>query len=76
MAVKTLEWIGDETGHLRLLDQTKLPTRIEFIDCRTVPQVVEAIKMLRVRGAPARELEIGHAEEARRLGRGRSRRTV
>jgi methylthioribose-1-phosphate isomerase len=53
MSVRPIEWIGDETGHLRLLDQTKLPTQIEFIDCRTVPQVVEAIKMLRVRGAPA-----------------------
>jgi len=53
MAVKTLEWVGDETGHLRLLDQTRLPTAIEFVDCRTVPQVIEAIKMLRVRGAPA-----------------------
>jgi methylthioribose-1-phosphate isomerase len=52
MAVRPIEWIGDETGHLRLLDQTKLPTEIVFIDCRTVPQVVEAIKMLRVRGAP------------------------
>src|SRR5687767_1538249 len=53
MAVRPIEWIGDETGHLRLLDQTKLPTEITFVDCRTVPQVVEAIKMLRVRGAPA-----------------------
>jgi methylthioribose-1-phosphate isomerase len=53
MTVRPIEWIGDETGHLRLLDQTKLPTQIEFVDCRTVPQVVEAIKMLRVRGAPA-----------------------
>lgn len=53
MAVRPIEWIGDETGHLRLLDQTKLPTEIAFIDCTTVPQVVEAIKMLRVRGAPA-----------------------
>jgi methylthioribose-1-phosphate isomerase len=53
MAVRPIEWIGDETGHLRLLDQTKLPTEIVFVDCKTVPQVVEAIKMLRVRGAPA-----------------------
>jgi methylthioribose-1-phosphate isomerase len=53
MPIRPIEWIGDETGFLRLLDQTKLPTTIEFIDCRTVPQVIEAIKMLRVRGAPA-----------------------
>ncbi|QDT52178.1 Methylthioribose-1-phosphate isomerase [Caulifigura coniformis] len=53
MAVRAIEWVGNETGLLRLLDQTRLPTEIEFVDCRTVPQVIEAIKMLRVRGAPA-----------------------
>lgn len=53
MSIHPIEWVGGEAGCLRLLDQTKLPTAIEFIDCRTVPQVIEAIKMLRVRGAPA-----------------------
>ncbi len=53
MPVLPIEWLGDETGHLRLLDQTKLPAEIAYIDCRTVPQVIEAIQMLRVRGAPA-----------------------
>jgi methylthioribose-1-phosphate isomerase len=50
---RTLCWIGDETGHLRLLDQTLLPTRLEYRDCRTVEEVWEAIRTLRVRGAPA-----------------------
>jgi len=35
------------------LDQTLLPTRLEYRDCRTVEDVWEAIKVLRVRGAPA-----------------------
>lgn len=46
-------WIGDETGFVRLLDQTLLPTEERTIDCRTVDAVWEAIRALRVRGAPA-----------------------
>ena len=49
----TIAWVGDETGHLRLLDQTLLPVEAQTIDCRTVEQVWEAIRSLRVRGAPA-----------------------
>lgn len=47
------QWIGDEHGYLRLLDQTLLPSRQVMLDCRDVETVWEAIKMLRVRGAPA-----------------------
>lgn len=49
----TLEWDGDETGFLRLLDQTALPERVAFRDCRTAEDVWDAIKRLQVRGAPA-----------------------
>ena len=50
----TMTWIGDAlTGSLRLIDQTLLPIELAHIDCRTVAHVWEAIKMLRVRGAPA-----------------------
>ena len=48
-----MEWIGDESGHLKMIDQTLLPAQFLEIDCRTVEDVWEAIKMLRVRGAPA-----------------------
>jgi methylthioribose-1-phosphate isomerase len=49
-----IDWIGDiATGELRMLDQTKLPTEILFINCLDVETVWEGIKMLRVRGAPA-----------------------
>ncbi len=51
--VETIQWIGDVNGQLRLIDQTKLPTEITFITCGDVETVWEAIKMLRVRGAPA-----------------------
>ncbi|MBI5758663.1 MAG: S-methyl-5-thioribose-1-phosphate isomerase [Planctomycetales bacterium] len=50
---RTLTWHGDATGSLRLLDQTLLPTECREIVCTTVEQVWEAIKKLRVRGAPA-----------------------
>lgn len=50
---RTLAWIGQLPGTLRLLDQTLLPNEIREIECRSVEQVWEAIRLLRVRGAPA-----------------------
>ena len=53
----TLEWVGDAaTGHLRLIDQTQLPGSLEYLACRTVTDVWEAIRALRVRvgAAPLR----------------------
>ncbi len=50
----TMRWIGDpETGSLELIDQTRLPTETVMRRCDDVESVWEAIKMLRVRGAPA-----------------------
>ena len=47
-------WIGDaDTGHLQLIDQTLLPVEYLELHLRTVEAVWEAIKLLRVRGAPA-----------------------
>ncbi len=51
--LETLRWIGGADGHLRLIDQTLLPLEFTEIDCRTVEAVWEAIRSLRVRGAPA-----------------------
>jgi methylthioribose-1-phosphate isomerase len=52
--LQTVGWVGDAaTGVLRLIDQTRLPTELVPIDCRDVPTVWEAIRALRVRGAPA-----------------------
>ena len=48
-----MEWIGGVDGHLRLLDQTLLPIDVCFIDCMDIITVHEAIRSLRVRGAPA-----------------------
>lgn len=53
MTTPTIEWTGGTDGHLRLLDQTKLPTETVVLDCDTVDDVWWAIKKLSVRGAPA-----------------------
>ena len=50
---KTLYWIGDANGQLHLLDQTRLPLHLEHTICRTAEEVWQAIKVLKVRGAPA-----------------------
>ena len=50
----TVRWVGSAaSGCVRLIDQTRLPTEFIERDCRDVPTVWEAIKTLRVRGAPA-----------------------
>jgi len=51
--VETLHWVGDAKGHLAMIDQTLLPTEFKEIDCRHRESVWEAIKSLRIRGAPA-----------------------
>ena len=57
MNIETIKWI-DPTPEikqpiLRLIDQTKLPSELKFIDCVDVEMVAESIEVLRVRGAPA-----------------------
>ncbi len=50
----TVDWVGDAaTGFVRLVDQTRLPGEFVHVDCRDVATLWEAIKSLRVRGAPA-----------------------
>lgn len=51
--VETLRWQGEVDGHLVLLDQTLLPNELREIECQTVEEVWEAIRRLRIRGAPA-----------------------
>jgi methylthioribose-1-phosphate isomerase len=46
----TVEW---KEGIVRILDQSRLPDKIEFVDCRDYETVAIAIKELWVRGAPA-----------------------
>jgi methylthioribose-1-phosphate isomerase len=51
--VATLCWVGGLRGCLRLIDQTRLPSELVYLDCADIQTVCEAIKVLRVRGAPA-----------------------
>ena len=51
--VRTLHWEGGPQGHLVMIDQTLLPESFQEIECRDVETVWEAIRSLRVRGAPA-----------------------
>ncbi len=51
-AIETLR-LDDERGALVILDQTLLPGTVKHLDLRTTEQVWEAIRELRVRGAPA-----------------------
>jgi methylthioribose-1-phosphate isomerase len=51
---RTLQWVGDApTGKLELIDQTRLPAEVVVVSLSEVSQVWEAIRSLRVRGAPA-----------------------
>jgi methylthioribose-1-phosphate isomerase len=45
-----VEWRGD---HLEAIDQTALPERFTVLELRTVGEVVDALRRLVVRGAPA-----------------------
>ncbi len=48
--VRALQWTGQA---LRVLDQRKLPAAIEYEDFNSAAGVAEAIRTMRVRGAPA-----------------------
>lgn len=48
--VKAIEW---KENKVVMLDQTKLPCEVIFIDCTDHRMIAEGIKKLRIRGAPA-----------------------
>jgi methylthioribose-1-phosphate isomerase len=50
IAVQSIEWRDD---HVRIVDQTFLPRRTVYSDIRDVGRMWEAIKTMRIRGAPA-----------------------
>ena len=56
MPAVSIKWIPKafgSGGHLELLDQTKLPLATHWIKCDQADAVIDAIKRLAVRGAPA-----------------------
>lgn len=50
MSIQTIAW---STGCVKIIDQTKLPQKLEYIHCRDVKTLWQAIRRLSVRGAPA-----------------------
>ncbi|GEL20119.1 S-methyl-5-thioribose-1-phosphate isomerase [Pseudonocardia asaccharolytica] len=48
--MRTIDWVS---GHIRLIDQTALPGTVAYLDVHTVEELVDAIRRLAVRGAPA-----------------------
>lgn len=48
--IPTVEWCD---GSVRLLDQSRLPNHVEILSCPDYRMVVQAIRELKVRGAPA-----------------------
>jgi len=49
-SLKTIEW---KDNKVVMIDQTKLPNKLEFVEFSDYHQVADAIKNLVVRGAPA-----------------------
>ncbi|MGF7118002.1 S-methyl-5-thioribose-1-phosphate isomerase [Methanobacterium oryzae] len=47
--MKTMYW---KNNHLFLIDQTKLPDELVYYECKTYKDVIDAIKTMKVRGAP------------------------
>ena len=52
MAFRSIEWRENEQ-RLRLIDQTRLPAELVYIDLVDPPAICEAIREMKVRGAPA-----------------------
>ncbi|MFW6150565.1 MAG: S-methyl-5-thioribose-1-phosphate isomerase [Chloroflexota bacterium] len=50
MIPKAIEWLGDR---VRLLDQTRLPSEVRYLDLTDHRDVAKAIAQMKVRGAPA-----------------------
>ncbi len=50
MEIRTIEW---RSNHVRILDQTRLPVEEVYIDITDYRELAQAIKQLRIRGAPA-----------------------
>lgn len=55
--MRPIDWVDDPDdpvgGHVRLLDQTRLPDLETYLQIRSVPALVAAIRSLATRGAPA-----------------------
>ena len=53
LPLKTICWVGGLDGRIEMIDQTLLPGEVSILGCQDVATLWEAIRTLRVRGAPA-----------------------
>mmetsp|Transcript_4926 Transcript_4926/g.10220 ORF Transcript_4926/g.10220 Transcript_4926/m.10220 type:complete len:370 (-) Transcript_4926:502-1611(-) len=62
-AKRTVFWEGGDamTGHIRLIDQPKLPLSLEYVDCDSVEFACQCIRDMTIRGAPAIGAMAGYA---------------
>ena len=56
MPMTTIRWTNNA---VKIIDQTKLPSRLEYVYCRNVETLWKAIRNLSVRGAPALGIAAG-----------------
>ena len=50
MSIQTITW---EKMRIKIIDQTKLPNELRYIYIRDVGQLFQAIRSMKIRGAPA-----------------------
>ena len=50
--MRTIDW-DEEKDSVKLIDQTLLPAEYKILECKTLEELIDAIKRLKVRGAPA-----------------------
>lgn len=50
MSIETIKWTGNK---IKLIDQRKLPAKLEYVYCDEIKSLWRAIKTMQVRGAPA-----------------------
>jgi len=60
MIVETIKWVGGIDGFLDIVDQRKLPGEYIKLRCEDVDGLVDAIRTLAVRGAPAIGVAAGY----------------
>ena len=58
---ETIAWVGDLPGHVRLVDQTRLPATVAFCERTSLDDLITDIQRLAVRGAPAIGVAGGYA---------------
>jgi methylthioribose-1-phosphate isomerase len=49
---RTIEW-NQANQSVVMIDQTLLPVKLVFVECKTVSEIIDSIKTMKIRGAPA-----------------------